>query len=428
MDNILPSPEMLTVTFLAALFVGAALVSAGKYDYLCVENNYANSVNFYNHPTDCSQYVQCWKNALGAFASIERQCGFGTYWSMDDMSCIIADKAKCGEDACLGLMNSEHRAAKGNCRGYWQCMGEKSVPMCCPSGQHYNSTYGCEDNINEECTADCFGRYVAPVVITNETESENNTNALQDLTTTEAPIMCNKVRVENSPSSYTWNVNGRSFSMKCPAGTVFVQNKCDCLSSKTAARTCEPELLLKFTNGLLDESRNQIDVQNRIGRNGEAIFDGATSQLVIPFFTNLEIKDTLIVRMKYTSDHTEIPDGEQRALFSNFDCTVKPSIQMTENSQNVVALVGTWKQFGASVAVPQIPLDANETVSEKDVTYKFHNNQLSLTVGSQPVKDVQAEGQLRKVQCALHIGYASGMPNFKGRIDEFAVYQCDPNA
>ncbi|WAR11797.1 PIF-like protein [Mya arenaria] len=406
---------MITATFLA--LVGATIVSAGTYDYLCDEKNYDNYVTLYTHPKDCSKYVQCWKNALGALESDERQCGFGTYWSMTDLSCINVDQAKCGEDACLSLIDGEQRAAKGNCRGYWQCMGKKSVPMCCPPGQHYNSINGCEDNINEECTADCLGQYVAP----NDTDSGNST-------TTEAPILCNKEEEANSPSSYKWNVNGQSYLMKCPSGTVFVQTKCTCLGSETAPRTCEPELLLKFTNGLLDESRNQIDVQNVsvLVENGEAIFDGTTSQLVVPFYSNLDIKNTLIVRMKYTSDHTEIPDGEQRALFSNLDCNVDPSILMTENSQNVVAFVGTWVKNG-TVAVPQTPLAANEIVSEKDVMYKFQNNTLSLTVDTTE-NDVPTLGQLKKIQCALHIGYASGMANFKGKIDEFAVYQCDPQA
>ncbi|WAR17501.1 PIF-like protein [Mya arenaria] len=428
--NILPGPTMKTVLIVAALFAGIDLVSGGAYDYLCDKTDYENSVTFYNHPTDCSKYVQCWQNSLGKLESLERQCGFTTYWSMSDMTCVRASLGYCQNDLCRNVNDGDHRMAEGNCRGYWQCERGISVPKCCPSGQHYNSSYGCEDNIDGECTDDCLGKYVAPVVSTNDTDSGNTTDTMQDLTTTEVPIICDKQEIAGKPSSYNWNVNSWSYQMDCPSGTVFVQKECSCLSSEKAALTCRPELLLTFTNGLMDASRNKLEVRNVsvMVENGEAVFDGVKSQLVIPFFTNLDIKDTLIVRMKYTSDHTEILEGETRALFSNFDCSVEPSIQMTENSQNLTALVGTWEQFSVSVDVPQKPLAANETVSEKNVVYKFHKNQLSLSVGSDSNSVETKPGQLRKIQCALHIGYASGMKNFKGRIDEFAVYQCDPEA
>ena len=60
-------------------------------------------------------------------------------------------------DKCDGLPDLTMIDAETNCRGYWECMGERAMPYCCAIGFMYDAANArCVEDIDEVCNDTCF--------------------------------------------------------------------------------------------------------------------------------------------------------------------------------------------------------------------------------------------------------------------------------
>ncbi|XP_052815951.1 protein PIF-like [Mya arenaria] len=423
---------MILITLLAIVLAVSTTTGQNEFNYLCGERQLDNGAGFNSHPYDCTKYIQCEKDIYNNVIARVRPCGFGTFFSKSILNCASAGQTVCENDLCASEMNGKQRKAEGNCRGYYECLNGKSVPKCCPSGQKHDIIKGCIANENGECTDDCYNsKYVTEAPLpSNETEFNSTSGETTVTTTTEAApaFECDRRPVFGHPERFLWILYDGAIvnTMSCPAGTVFLPQTCNCghMEVKDSVKKCEPEVLLTFSKDHRDVSVHHNHVVNDgvVVENGVAKFNGNGSRLIIPRFTNVEISSTFIIKMKYKSNHNVIPAGMQRALFSNNGCKVEPSLISTEDREYVHAAVGTYENFRLATNVYQAPLNAGQ---EKEFVYKFHNEKLRVSLGN-TTTEIPANGHLRNVQCALHIGYADGVLSFEGEIDEIAIYLCNP--
>jgi hypothetical protein len=369
-----------------------------------------NGAGYNPHPYDCDKFVHCHYDSQGILHGVVQQCAFSTYWDNDLLTCIPAEAVQCEPEMCMNQPQFTRFGGVGNCRGYWECRGRKAKAMCCPRGQNWNETLGCVDNIDEdECTDMCWNEQ-APV------EEED--------------VVCDK-RAVLDPTMFEQYVPGLFWvPMHCAGGTVFVEKACKCdmiVEAKVQKPfACKKELYLPFDENHYDQSGKGHYVANENVEiaDGVAKFNGVSSRLIVPRFTNLEHSTTVIIRVNYTSGNMTA-QGEH-AIVSNGDCGNVPSILLTEDANNTIYGVGTSSQHGhlISLAVPQLP--SIETTAGKVLEYRFDDGYLS---GSNGVDSriVQAPGYLRNVQCGLHIGDAENRLWFNGEISELTVYLCNPD-
>lgn len=404
------------ILVLLTLWFGTDAMPANGID-LCAGCTMVNGAGFNKHPTDCNKFVQCHFDRSGKLVGEIQQCAFGTEWHMDLLTCVLATETTCVTDTCRGLADGTLRQGAGNCRGFWECVNGRSVARCCPVGQYYNETYGCEDNIVADyCVDRCFNEIYVP--------------SLQETTTLKP---CFKRAVVNMRSYYEEEIAGWGWLLRqCAIGTVYDPSTCECQRApdvqSVTPPACEPELFLPFTNDHFDHSGkgNFVKNENVVIENGAAHFNGRDSRLIIPRFTNLE-SNNVVINVKYTSEHGDLLSSQ--AVVSNNDCGIDPAIKITEDSKSVTFTVGTNNgvHFQTDVSVPQPTTPQLLQSSEKDITYRFVNGILSGRVNSGEEVTKSVPGQLRKVHCALHIGHAEDAMPFKGQIDEITVYLCNPS-
>ena len=70
-----------------------------------------NNVGFMNHPTDCTQFVQCYYGSSGGIVAVYQQCPFGLYWSQQYLTCIPAKDVDCpvGKQIYICVYSEHHR-------------------------------------------------------------------------------------------------------------------------------------------------------------------------------------------------------------------------------------------------------------------------------------------------------------------------------
>jgi len=412
----------------------------------CSANSMHNGLGHTSHPTDCEKYVQCYRDSLGNILGRAMPCGFGTYWNQAVYTCTDPSWVSCPHDKCLHDTSRRHSAT--NCRGYWECQGGKSVAKCCPSGQYFNDTLQvCEDHFDEECTASCKG----DPYVESTTASSNISNNDTDLTTSEPvttndtttttetiPVAtCDKEAIAGAPNKYNWVLFDGTVKipMSCPAGTVYWHEQCNCdrFDNAQFQSTCQPEVLLTFKDSHVDISGHNNHVNNEYVtvENGQAYFRSNVSQLQIPRFTNSDSTRTFAITMKYTPDVLQLSKGEKMTLFSNFDCDDQlPSILVTEDRDSIHAMVRTATWWGGSytaeTSIPKPPVAPGADQQDQELTYHFHDDKLTLQLGKTKT-EIYAAGTLLNTKCAFYVGHAKHSRNFVGKIDEIAIYLCNPN-
>lgn len=423
-------------------------VHTENFNYLCNSRSLIAGAGYNSHPRECGKYIQCHWDVNGNYVAEVRQCAFGTHWNMAFHTCLRSTETTCVVDECTKKADGTVRAGVGNCRGYWECSAGRSVSKCCPRGQFYSVTHGCT-NITAlvNCTDRCF--------------DDSNLHESHDVsvrTRTGTSAGCDKRAIPGSPSKFEQLLSGYSWKIVrlCSLGTQFVQEACNCLQSATyqsvnrqiqanastqmpvrhvkpvsenlAPKPCTPALHLPFTINHKDVSENKIAVgnENVIVEDGVAKFNGINSRLIIGDFSRLEPTDRLVVKIRYSSDHENIPVSASRVLFSNDNCHFKPSIVLSESGQTVEASVGTWTSSSTTVGVPLTFSPTDHPQLGKAVVYKLYDGRLSVQVGNRSAS-VPVIGHIRNIRCPLHIGYADGLKSFKGVIDEIVVYLCDPD-
>ena len=392
------------------------LCGAGQcqmYNKKCEEKAVNNGAGYVSHNTDCDKFIQCRYNSVDVLEGHIRQCAFSTYWSDEYLTCIPANNTSCSTDKCQQKPTGAEYKGEGNCRGYWQCVDGKSVAMCCPRGQKYVEDRGCVDNVNRECTDTCFNDVDMP-----EPEVEP-----------EVPP-CDKEPVPGNPNQYKIKMAGLfDFPMPCPPGTYFKHDICECTHFdhvKQKRKECKRELYLTFDEDVKDKSGNKNHVfnQNVTIEEGVAKFNGINSRLIIPRFNNIEHTDTLVLKVKYWSNHKK--SGYTHAIVSNSDCMNIPSIMLSEDNINTYFGVGSTQQIFTYTYLPHPNTDTTTAMSEKKLEYKFTDGRLTGSDGYGET-ETPAPGYLRNVHCALHVGYAEYLSPFEGEIDELEIFLCDPD-
>jgi len=366
----------------------------------------------YHSNGECDKFIECNYQSGSAPIVWLKQCPFGTYWNMDYLTCTEVDKVRCEADKCRGVPNGEVYAAVNNCKGYWQCEGGKSVAKCCDYGKQFNKDLmECVADELETCADKCFDTHF------NWT------------------VNCDKIAISDRPGYYKQMVDGWGLlELPCAPGTGFHQESCHCINLVEVDNTrpkCTPELYLPFTTDHRDQSGKNVYVQNiNVDvRDGHAVFNGVNSRLIIPRFTNLEHSTTIVVKIKYESDHKQVMRMSQ-ALVGNNGCGNIPTLLVAEDMRNVYVGVGTDEKMFAYTAVPQMP----QNIEKKSFVYTFMNGTLSGALQNPDVNgQIQAEssisapGYFKNVRCALQIGFADSMEPFRGRIDELSVFLCHPD-
>ncbi|XP_052772762.1 protein PIF-like [Mya arenaria] len=362
----------------------------------------------YKSHEECDKFIECSYDATGKQYGWVRQCSFGTYWNMDLLTCVAVDKAACTRDRCAGKPDGEIYPAANNCRGFWQCAGGKSQPQCCALDQMFDTALSaCVADKQKTCkSTSCFPRFVVPTI-------------------------CDKEAIPGKPGFYNEVVSGwGKMERPCAPGTGFHQESCHCLNAvelSKVVRPCKPEIYLPFTTNHMDESGNEFHVKNTnvVVSNGMAYFDGNTSHLEIPRFTNIQHGTTIVINVKYQSNHNVI-QGMSQAIVGNNGCSNIPTLLIAEDSSNVYIGVGTDNKTFAYTDLPQFGQDG-ET---REIMYKFANGTLygrmSAPTGQMSENSVAAPGNFRQARCALQVGFADDLVPFKGWIDELTVYLCDP--
>jgi len=528
------------------------------------------------HPTDCSKYIQCHMTTNGRLEGAERQCAYGTYWNPTYLTCIYSSETVCRKDMCYMAENGRTRQDDRNCRGYWECRNNVSIPRCCPLGQNFKDKFGCVDNTgNETCFVRCLDSLPSTTSKPNTTASyttkaaimppsshnkngknfnfildrlnskpqtigaistrntvlnnqKSNINDIQHknqrtfqttvtdkvnraideranfgsvnserknthskaqqsvdkpfvdgqaivrhtvttlLPSTDAstepattpqattsqptstsPVsqtaaaydFCNKQTVPGEPNMYLETMHSGTWTVvrPCPTGTIFFQSVCNCFpiwnpptvtesptQTGSQTTTCTPHIHLPFTTDHRDESGNGHDIvnENVSIENGTAVFSGKDSRLIIPNFVNLGFTNSLVIKVVYTSDAKKVPPNRQMTIFSNDGCNKAPTVFMYENSEDIMAGIGTQAPEGAIETANTI---SNSLTPKREVMYMFHAGEFTVKEGVH-ARTVPVRGEVDVIQCPLYIGYGADMMPFTGEIDSFTVYICRDDA
>ncbi|KAL4232017.1 hypothetical protein ACF0H5_009595 [Mactra antiquata] len=394
------------LTFIVILGAVCGALTQITDDPLCAGCVFVNGAAYNNHE-DCTKFVQCRYNSLGKLIGTVRRCPFATYWDMNSLNCLPVEDTKCPNDFCFDKIEFYEHKAETNCRGYWQCNDVgKSVPMCCPANYLFDKTHGCIEDVFNVCNDTCFAVYEPP-----------------------QPTICDKLPVLGKPDKYQQDIAGWGTMVRsCAPGTEFVAESCLCLrivKPSNVGDKCLPEIHLTFEKDHTDQSKYPTTVvnENVDVKDGVAIFNGNNSRLIIPRFTNVEHRSTVIIRAKYKSSHQTF-SGMARALVVNSDCGNLPSIMLSEDETNTYFGVSTNEKRFVFTYLPQKQVTTPQP--EKYVEFRFENGQLWGSDGDSS-RSVEAPGYLRSVRCALQIGYADNLLPFEGEIDELTIYLCDPD-
>ncbi|XP_052817734.1 protein PIF-like isoform X1 [Mya arenaria] len=449
----------------------ATMVPGETYTAECDHETLTVRAGFREHPTYCSKFIQCLLNKDGQLVSIVRDCGYGTYWNQTFLTCTLATRTVCKHDLCYQQPDGKRRKGHGNCRGFYECQGSSSVPRCCPLGQYlHSSQLVCVNN-----TADitCNHRCLDTMLYTHSSEpfkvggtlnplskSQGKTmlsdwqvnSGINQQTPVDIPLdrnvnaktICDKTGIPENPLMYKQTLYGEGWVVKgrCPNGTIFVQAVCNCVSLldqtnipnpnggvliMTQITMCRPKIYLPFTLDERDRSSNAYEIINHnvTVRNGKAIFDGKENYIMIPIFSSLDITNSLVIKVIYSSDHESIPSNRFRTIFSNDGCNEAPNVYMYENWQHIIGGVGTepYADMSKDARILQRPNTPGQQSSTKEVMFVFHGGEFTIKNGNRS-QTIHGKGNLNKLECPLKIGYGADILPFKGEIDEFTVYMC----
>ncbi|KAH3770291.1 hypothetical protein DPMN_171576 [Dreissena polymorpha] len=255
--------------------VSSILINGQLFESLCDEFAMKERSGYNEHPSDCGKYIQCLTDTRGQLFGVERDCAYSTYWNIKLLTCILATDTVCRHDLCHGITDGRKRKDQANCRGYWECNGGKSIPMCCPRGQNYDLSRGCVDNekdANVTCGDTCMDSVYDPnafggpgikdqtkikpgttgnglilnaLTSVEPTPDVQNKEAIQNTVlssraesaSTKFERPCDKTAVDRHRQMYEQHLQGGwTVRRLCSVGTVFVQASCNCLPDRGMPR------------------------------------------------------------------------------------------------------------------------------------------------------------------------------------------------
>lgn len=361
---------------------------------VCSGARIIDGVGYKNHDSDCDKFYQCYQGEkLQDKLTVPRQCPFGQFWDQDVPTCRTASEVQCKSDKCSLRQLNSHPMDSGNCRTYWKCNLQKSVGDCCPEGQRYKKYRGCvkDTTCTDPCPGDSF--HQGP---------------------------CDSRPIFGDRSRYQQYVEGgvKWHNMTCPENTQYSALECGCVYHKGYSTICKPELYLPFNGNFRDYSGNKREVINhgvQLTSNGMAKFDG-NSYLEIKKFLDFskETEVTIAVRFLETGNESRL-----RAIVSNSIESVQPSLLILNSPSNVHTMI---KRDDNGISTLHTKLNPENW---NTVKLMHDENKLVLAV-NEKVLGSWALGPIQDKNENLFIGKSKGFKNFKGFVDEVAVFACRP--
>ncbi|KAK3591864.1 hypothetical protein CHS0354_005067 [Potamilus streckersoni] len=378
----------------------ATTIVPSKEPSLCDQCRMINGVGYNRHPYDCNQYIQCYFGPNGRIEPVYRKCPFGQFWNQDILTCDRSELVNCPQDKCKDPTVKFYKYNDpNNCCGYWECSSGKATAKCCGKGLSFHPTFGCY--ANPSCTDMCPSQDITPG--------------------------CDTRPLWGAPTKYEQYVGaGRWVAMDCAPGTAY--NPSDCMCSLHSAivpkYVCKPEVYINFNGDTNDKSGKNVHIINENvqiiweGSNGRGKFDGNSSRLIIPRFSNADFGGDLVIKMKYKEYIQSSKDKGLQAMMTNGDCGDDPSIVIAKVPGYV--LLGTKTTQSKSFAMATLT-----TKIWRDVVFIHDEKKLEGRVCGASLNEWSL-GKIQSTHCGIQIGHGSGLQNFKGELDDIYIYQCKP--
>ncbi|XP_012936621.1 protein PIF [Aplysia californica] len=333
--------------------------------------------------------------------AVVRQCPFGLFWSQQTRTCEQASIISPAEDECNG--SRSRTRSSNNCRGYYACVGRRSVPNCCPMGYAY-SKVGC---------------VVCPGCI----DSCSSVSAARTYACVFRPVW-------NDPTSFeryrlSSDGEGSYVAQQCPDNTYFNLASCDCVPKPWRAENetvCGPRLdIPNFAIRRSEFTSENIQLTNL----GQAVLDGSTSKLRINLDGNADFANyggPLVIQFRYKESEEIV---SRQALLSSPDCPRAGFLLITVDRESILMEVTT---DGGLLTTLKLPTAGFKPDEWKTLRVVDNNDYISLMVSDGEdgyVTRTRAPAS-PYVQCGLDLGSANFVNGFKGQIEQFTFYQCIP--
>ncbi|XP_050410803.1 protein PIF [Patella vulgata] len=342
----------------------------------------ANGIG-YNPHTDCDKYIQCeFTTDLTLLQYHVKQCGYGTFWNQDKLTCDHIGNVACDNDPCNTKVDGESYKTNGNCSQYYRCVDSKTQIRQCQPASSY-------DSFNGYCTVNTSCKSQPPI-----------------------PVDCVFKERTNDRCHYDWVIPSGTVKMPCPGGTTFNQATCLCdtLLGASCYPACKPIVDIHFNA----DDVGEYDNYGAIIQNGNAYFNGNASIKILTL-ANVDFRSKINIMVRYRN---EFYTFQEQAVVTNGDCGKQPSISITNRNNNV--------RFNLQDTTASAhTLDVKSYSQWRVARYLLKDGQFRAKVNRRGSSDsITVEARILRSQCAFILGQGTGFQNFKGWIDYITVSTC----
>ncbi|XP_050410597.1 protein PIF [Patella vulgata] len=341
----------------------------------------------YNPHTECDKYIQCeFTTDLTLLRYHVKQCGYGTFWNQDKLTCDHIGNVACDNDPCkISPPGSSYKTA-GNCAQYYRCVNGKTQVRTCRSGYSY-SLYG-------YCTTDTSC-------------SHNNADPV-------GSVYCQFKERTDDKCHYDWVTAIGTYKMACPPGTTFNPVKCSCDTEygTSCNPLCKPIVDIQFN----PSESAEYDNDGALIHNGKAYFNGNAAIRILTL-ANVDFQSKINIKVRYL---VESYSSQTQAVVTNGDCGKQPSISIGNRNNNVQFNLEDTTNANHTLVV-------NSHLKWRTVEYSLDNGVFTARVNSASTRKNIPDAKILRSKCAFQLGYGTGFQNFKGWIDYITVSTCPTN-